>query len=383
MNILKQTLLWALLACTTISQTNAETQSPDKRIDPLITVFNVDQAAAMVIISPNLEAVLIDSGRRADQGVRIANYLKDKGINTLKAVITTHYDADHIKGLPSLIENGIAVERVYDQGPSGKRTLLSPTGKQTVYGKYVISTGDFNGNGVQDEGESNFIRQKAEYGDTIYLGAEDEVSIRVVSVRGDTRGKSNDLDLDPSKGNKYFDENPGSIGVTIRHKEFTMYSGGDQTGASWKDKPRAEELMLLSGAIIGGNDVDVLNVNHHGSDTSTSSDLANKLKPEVSIISTKFGHDRLPKKTTLKQLAEAGSVVLITGDGQDDNGEFAESKSTEDDGWDASKYPIHNDQGDIEISITSGEYKVTSTNGFNRTYSFSQCKTPPAYIALQ
>ena len=34
---------------------------------------------------------------------------------------STHYDSDHIGGLPRLVERGLGIEKAFDQGPSGKR----------------------------------------------------------------------------------------------------------------------------------------------------------------------------------------------------------------------------------------------------------------------
>ena len=76
---------------------------------------------------------------------------------------------------------------------------------------------------------------------------------------------------------------------------------------------------------------------HHGSSTSTSQTLLNKVKPKYAIISVgknnDYGH---PTKQTLKRLQDAGceihrtdeeGTILITTDGKDLKIEHFETKT--------------------------------------------------------
>ena len=71
------------------------------------------------------------------------------------------------------------------------------------------------------------------------------------------------------------------------------------------------------------NDIDVLKVAHHGSDSSTSQDFLNQIKPEYAIISVgknDYGH---PTDTVLKNLeniklyrTDKNGTIWITSDGK-------------------------------------------------------------------
>ena len=214
---MKNKLLLLITLLTCINVTHAR-ENPELKI----VVFDVGHGDAMAIIATNGDAMIIDTGRKKDNGVTISEYLDKEGIRTVKSTIVTHYDADHIAGFPGFIDSGLEFKAVYDQGPSMKRSVLTPTGRLSTYGKYVSFVGDPNGNGIKDEGEDSFIRHRVEYGQMFYLGVEDEISVRVVSVRGDTHGTLYDIDLDPSI--KPINENPGSVAVIIRYRNFEMYA---------------------------------------------------------------------------------------------------------------------------------------------------------------
>lgn len=342
-----------------------------------IMVLDVGQADAILVFAPNGDVCLIDSGDSNSDGSLIFHMLDTPGINgigqlrTIDLLYTTHYDKDHIAGITRLLEHDVSIRKAFDQGLSQKRSITTPSGIVSFYGKYVKAVGDPNDNLFQDVDESDFVRHRMDYGHVERIGLEDQVEIRCVAVRGDTEGNAEDLSLDPSTGGNSFDENPGSIAILIRLGEFEFYTAGDQTDNDWKSKPAVEESILNSGAIPGGNDIDVLKVSHHGSDTSTSDALAEELDAEVAIISTKLTSHGLPKKIVLKQFQENRCFVLITGDGMTDDGDYTESGATaEDDGFDVSDTAVFNNQGNVTVLVSAdgGRYTVRS-GSFSRTFS--------------
>jgi len=341
-----------------------------------IVALNVEQADAILVITPNGEVTLIDSGKTSKNGYKIADFLSKKALNgvgsikTIDLLYTTHYDRDHIGGLPGITEKGVKVRKAFDQGISKKRELKTPTGKTSSYGKYVAAVGDPNNNLKQDPNEPGFIRHRIHYGHIETIGVEDQVEIRCVAVRGDTEGNSHDHDLDPS--NKDIDENPGSIALLIRLGEFEFYTAGDQTDNDWKPKDAVEESVLDSGAIVGGNDIDVIKVSHHGSDTSTSKALAEKMVSEVAIISTKFTQgDKLPKKIALKQFQDNNTYVLITGDGiNPDEQDYTNAKTHEDDSFNALDTAVFNNQRNVTVLVSNDGSRYTVIgDSFNKTFS--------------
>lgn len=63
----------------------------------------------------------------------------------------------------------------------------------------------------------------------------------------------------------------------------------------------------------GWKDIDVLKVGHHGSDTSSSKNFIDSIKPEISIISVGEGNNyNLPKESIIKRLEDTGSKVYRT-----------------------------------------------------------------------
>ena len=345
-----------------------------------IVVFDVGQADSILLLTPNGDVALIDTGKKDSDSEKIANYLLDpsqNGIGKLEIVnllFSTHYDRDHIGGLSKLVAQGISIEKALGQGPSGKRCLNRTKKGNCVthmksYQEYLVAVGDPDGDNQKSTNEPDFIRHKIEYDHLETIGQR--VKILCVAVRGDTKGTSHDdPTLDPSNADKRFDENPGSIALLIRLGEFEMYTAGDQTSSEWKKMPAIEESVLASGAIPNGNDIDVLKVNHHGSDTSTGSRLAKELLPEVAIISAMFSPYELPKRIVLKQLEDNRSYVLITGNGQDSNGNYADSKTEEDDAYTPSTEAIFNNQGDITVLVSPDGSRYTVTGeSFSKTFS--------------
>ncbi len=338
-----------------------------------IVVFDVGQADAVLLMTPNGDTCMVDTGKTNANGDLFAAYLKtaaDNGVgelNTLDLLYTTHYDRDHIGGITKLRDGGIRIRKAFDQGLSVKRD-----GK-TFYTKYVTAVGDPNNNYVQDADEPDFVRHRLDVGHSEFIGATDDVEIRCVSVRGDTVGDAHDLpDLDPSVAD--IDENPGSIALLVRLGEFEFYTAGDQTDDDWKHhEPAVEEKLIAANAIPGGNDIDVIKVSHHGSDTSTSASLVTEMDPEVAIISSDFvSNQGLPKRNVIQLFEENDCYVLVTGDGiNPDTDQFTDSgASTLDDNYRHDPAAVFNARGTITVLVSTDGTKYTVLgDSFSKTFS--------------
>ena len=75
-----------------------------------ITFLKVGNADAIIAICGR-EAMVIDTGEK-DDGDDILEVLSDKGITSLKALVITHFDKDHVGGAGELTD-GIAIEKAY------------------------------------------------------------------------------------------------------------------------------------------------------------------------------------------------------------------------------------------------------------------------------
>jgi competence protein ComEC len=272
-------------------------------------------------------------------------------ITDVKLGFVTHYDQDHVGGFTAFEDQSISFRSVYDQGPSMKRRGAS------VYSKYLDYVGDPDDDMLGDSDEE-FVRKTAQVSRNWKIG---EARVRVLSVRGDTRGSDNDVDLDPSAAS--IDENPGSIALLVSLGDFELYTAGDQTSNDWKThEPDTEIAVVNAGAIGDDSDIDVYKANHHGSDTSNGRAFVQALSPEVAVVSSKYtkGH-KLPKLVAIKQLADAGARIYVTGEGQGPAGLFTRSTvTTEDDIYSPPVSQVINRSGDVHILVRSdGErYRV-------------------------
>lgn len=320
-----------------------------------IVIFDVGQADAVLLLTPDGETALIDIGKTTAHGKKISKYLSDEecnkvaSIDTLNFLFCSHYDQDHIGGAGGL--NGISVLAAYDQGPSMKRDV----GKKSSYGKYVALLGDPNGNGRRDSGESAFVRHQAEPGDEFTLGEAQKAHIRVLSVRGDTLGDENDLPLSPAEEN--IDENAGSLIQLVTLNDFEYLSMGDASSGDWKSEPDTEEAIISADAIPNGPDIDVLKVGHHGSDTSSGLTFVEHVLSEVAVISSDRTKDELPKLTSIKALEENGAKVLVTGRAKNQQGKFHQSDNNYDDGY--KPVSLEDKVGTITILVAQDGSKYT------------------------
>jgi len=336
-----------------------------------IVIFDVGQGDGALLLTPNGQAVIIDTGETQKHGETMAKYLLDKDRNGVKKIETvqwmfvSHYHKDHIGGVRGLAGK-IKCIAAFDQGPA----LLDHTNPKGTFTAYVRYVGDKDDDGREDPNEFGFVRHRARYGQEFKMGANEEVSIHILSVNGDTAGTAHDLPLSPITLDS--DLNPGSIIQLVTLKDFEYLTTGDTTSDDWKKKPDSEEALIHAHAIPGGHDIDVLKVAHHGSDTSSGRLFIESLRPEVAIISSTFkrGH-KLPKLTSIKILETNGARVLVTGRARDNKGKFHQSTNAFDDGYvpqrttdelgtitifvakDGSKYTIRSEKKQLALTFSS------------------------------
>ncbi len=224
-----------------------------------IYFFDVGQADSSLIVY-NDKAMLIDAGNVED-GDEILEGLKMLGIKDLDYVIGTHIHEDHVGGLYKIVD-GIDIGKLY---------LPYNESSTTSYYKKLLKS-------VQ---EKDMSINEAEVGDEIKL--TDDISAQIMAV-------------DNSQPE---DENDASIVVMIKYQDMEYLFMADAT-TEVEGKREWE-------------DIDVLRVGHHGSNTSSSEKFLKQVKPEISIISV--GKDNsygLPKDKIIKRLNSIGSNIYRT-----------------------------------------------------------------------
>lgn len=245
---------------------------------------DVGQGDATVILTPGNKAVVIDAGRKNDQGTAIADFIKAQGISRIEYLITTHYHDDHIAGTDTLVGRFVgthkgAIAVAYDRGG---------TYSSTDYSNYV-----------------NALSTYAIPRSTIPVGplaSLDGVSLTCVCVDGH---------LLDGRSFTVSDENDRSVGVLVSYKSFDFLILGD-AGSKVED-PLGEMFDGDPGDPIP-SEVDVLRVSHHGSKTASSLVYLERILPEIAVISlgdsgtygpgwNQFGH---PAQETVDNLYAAG-----------------------------------------------------------------------------
>lgn len=224
--------------------------------------IDVGQADSILIINKE-DAMLIDAGNNED-GEDVVNFIKDKGITKLDYVVGTHPHEDHIGGLDDVIDSNIEIENV----------LMPKIETTTKTFEDVV-------NAISNKGLTVKAPNK---GDTFTLG-DSNLEVMTDSI----------LDED--------NLNLSSITLRLQYGNNSFLFMGD----SEKENEKT----------ITWPKTDVLKVGHHGSDTSSSEEFLNEVKPSISIIMA--GKDNsygLPKEEIVERLENVGSKVYRT----DENG---------------------------------------------------------------
>ena len=223
-----------------------------------ILFLDVGQADCQLILYKG-KAVLIDAGNSND-GEYIVNGLKGLGITKLDYVIGTHVHEDHVGGMSYII----------DSFEIGDFYLPYNTTSTTSYYKKLLTA-------LTDKEESI---NEANVGDKFYI---EDLNFEIMSVDN----------LEPEN------ENISSIVVEMTYGKQKYLFMGDAEDEN-------EEARKW-------NDVDVLKVGHHGSNTSTTEEFLNQVLPEISIISVGEGNSyNLPKDKILKRLENIESTIYRT-----------------------------------------------------------------------
>ena len=201
----------------------------------------------------------------------LQNFFKVKNISNIDIVFLTHFDNDHVNGILQLVEN-VNTEKIVYQEPKEKNELFD-----TIYN-------------LTRNNNISFV--EVTKGDTFTFN---NINVQILSP-----DKNIDIDnKDSSNSNSLI------IYVKINNmKNSTYLFMGDATVKS--------ERYLLDNLIIKNKKIDVLQVGHHGSDTSTSKELLEYFNIKNAVISSKkevYGH---PTKEVLEILSNYNINILIT-----------------------------------------------------------------------
>ena len=295
-------LLLIFLAVFTISGGRAVAAfEPSGKLE--IHYINVGQGGSTLIIGPDGTRILYDFG---DAGAhhRITEYLKNtvklKPKDGLHYAIVSHRDKDHYYGYRGVIQSGFDVLTA-NYGNGSPKTATVTTNREWL-------------NPAKNKTSAGAVKP-IQVGSTILLGKG--AKLTVVAANGKVIGDTKDTIID--KKQKAKDENDRSIALFIEYGNFQYILDGDMgagsetcTGRKTTQKDvqgRVAEALLKKKFITKKHGVDLMHVAHHGSESSTSADYFNMMKPETAVISVGFSRRRYyhPRKRVVD------TVLLSTG----------------------------------------------------------------------
>lgn len=222
--------------------------------------IDVGQGDATLIIC-GTDAMLIDAGNN-DQGVKVQNYLQKQNVETLRYVVCTHPDADHIGGIDVILYK-------FDC----ETIIMTDEERDTNTYRDVISA-------MKSKGYRNTLPS---VGETYPLGEAEFTILSPDGLGGDS--------------------NNNSVAILLTHGDNVFLFTGDA-------EEEAEEIMLENGISV---DADVYKAGHHGSRTSSSEEWLEAVSPLYVVIScgdgNRYGH---PHAETLNKLRAMGAKVFRT-----------------------------------------------------------------------
>jgi competence protein ComEC len=247
--------------CWTLSLGPA-TAAPPPAGALVLSFIDVGQGDA-TLVQTGGESYLVDA-KRPEEVPEVVDFLRSRGVDELAGVVSTHPDANHIGGMPDVLD-AVPVEEVYVSGGT------------TVEVAFL--------SGVEETGAETV---EVDSGDEMIWGASE---VTVLSP--------------PASG--FSDGNENSVVTLIEHGSIPEAARVLLTGDA---EAEVEEYISQSSE---AGPLAVLKVGHHGSDTSTTPLLLSRFRPHVAVISAgvdnDYGH---PTPQTLRRLRTAGAEIFRT-----------------------------------------------------------------------
>jgi len=237
-----------------------------------IHYINVGQGDS-ILIQQGDATMLIDAGPDANT---TANYLKGQGIKKIDILVGTHPHADHIGGMPAVI-NGFEINKIYMPKVTHTSKIFENTMESIKAKGMKIST--------------------PHPGDSFKLG-------------------NADCTILAPNSSSYDNLNNYSIVLRIKFGNNSFIFDGDAESLS-EGEILQKQLDIQS---------DVIKLGHHGSKTATSQSYLNKVNPKYAVIScgkgNSYGHPHAETMAKLKERnikvyrTDENGTIICTSDGE-------------------------------------------------------------------
>lgn len=287
---------------------------PAKSVKGQLKIHFIDVGQAdSILIQQGKAAMLIDAGNNPDSSL-VKNYISEQGITKLDYVVGTHPHEDHIGGLDYVI-NSFEIGKIY----------MPKATSNTITFQDVVSA----------------IKAKGMKPTVPTVGEVFKVGDATATI------------LAPSSSS-YEDINNTSIVIRLTYGNNSFMFDGDAEDVS-------ENEMLLKDLNVKA---DLWKLGHHGSSSSTTQDMLNKVNPKYAIISVgkgnTYGH---PTQQTMSKLKAKNILVYRT----DENGTIVATS-------DGKNITFSTKPGSYTYAGTSSK---TSTNSSNKNVDSVSNSTKP------
>ncbi|MCY1045681.1 hypothetical protein OV208_30490 [Corallococcus sp. bb12-1] len=221
--------------------------------------FDVSQGeSSLISLLPALgdaKHVLIDGGKLS-RGKYVRLMLEKLGVTKLDAIVCTHPDGDHHEGLTPVVEGLAEVTRLY-----------APRD-------------------VSDFHKYTKLKKACEDAGTTWVDAR--VNTKLIDSAGCL------LKIVHVGRGTVSDDNPASIGCTLKFHDFTYFTAGD--------------LPLEDEEGLGLGHMCAFKCGHHGAETSTSRDFVDAITPTAAFISAGHHNHDHPRQSVLDILCATDSL---------------------------------------------------------------------------
>ncbi len=227
-------------------------------------VLDVGQGQS-VLLRTGQYLTLVDCGGSGSDnaGDVAADYIQSVGRNRLDLLVVSHYHADHANGIPQLLRR-VAVSAI----------------------------------ALPDVEEDDRLRQEI-----LELAQAREIPVWFIREETQVRMKETyPVTIFPPLG-QGMETNELGLTVLVRVGTFDALLTGDMSG-------EVEQLLLARAELP---DIELLVAGHHGSASSNTEELLERVKPELAVISVgennRYGH---PEQETLERLSRVGADIYRT-----------------------------------------------------------------------